>query len=37
VVYPETKAALPKVRLFHDWLRSEAAADRAPVPLRIRA
>jgi LysR family glycine cleavage system transcriptional activator len=26
VVYPEAKAALPKVRLFHDWLRREAAA-----------
>jgi LysR family glycine cleavage system transcriptional activator len=42
VVYPETKAALPKVRLFHDWLRREAAAldpVTAPraVPLRARA
>ena len=41
VVYPETKAALPKVRLFHDWLRREAALDQTktprPVPLRIRA
>jgi LysR family glycine cleavage system transcriptional activator len=26
VVYPEAKAALPKVRLFHDWLRREVAA-----------
>jgi LysR family glycine cleavage system transcriptional activator len=41
VVYPETKAALPKVRLFHDWLRREAEADRAKapraIPLRVRA
>jgi LysR family glycine cleavage system transcriptional activator len=41
VVYPETKAALPKVRLFHDWLRQEAANDQArtarAAPLRIRA
>jgi LysR family transcriptional regulator, glycine cleavage system transcriptional activator len=39
VVYPETKAALPKVRLFHDWLRQEAAIDQTPraVPLRVRA
>jgi len=39
VVYPETKAALPKVRLFHDWLRQEAAIDQSPhaVPLRVRA
>jgi len=39
VVYPETKAALPKVRLFHDWLRSEAEADQAKaraIPLRAR-
>jgi LysR family glycine cleavage system transcriptional activator len=41
VVYPETKAALPKVRLFHDWLRREAEADQAKlpraIPLRARA
>jgi LysR family glycine cleavage system transcriptional activator len=41
VVYPETKAALPKVRLFHGWLREEAAIDQArtprAVPLRMRA
>ena len=41
VVYPETKSALPKVRLFHDWLRQEAQADqpKAPraIPLRARA
>jgi LysR family glycine cleavage system transcriptional activator len=38
VVYPETKAALPKVRLFHDWLRQEAASvakkPARAVPLR---
>lgn len=39
VVYPDTKAVLPKVRLFHDWLRQEAASDNAPrvEMLRIRA
>src|SRR5690606_15607982 len=26
VVYPEAKAALPKVRRFHEWLRHEVAA-----------
>ena len=35
VVYPETKSALPKVRLFHDWLRQEAQADQAKAPRAI--
>ncbi len=39
VVYPEAKGALPKVRLFHDWLRREAAAAAeavaGPAPLRL--
>jgi LysR family transcriptional regulator, glycine cleavage system transcriptional activator len=38
VVYPEAKAALPKVQLFHDWLRREGAAaqDTGKVaPLRV--
>jgi LysR family transcriptional regulator, glycine cleavage system transcriptional activator len=37
VVYPETKAALPKVRLFHDWLRQEAAIDQTPRAVKLRA